>query len=518
MIAASVRGEMFRARYADVFTGDERWRALRHARGRPLRVGAGLDVRPAAAVLRRDAAASREPVGDIEGARCLVMVGDSVTTDHISPAGAIKPDSPAGRYLHRARRRAQRLQLVRLAARQPRGDGARHVRERAAAEPARPGLARGRGRCTCPTGEETTIFEASERYLAEGVPLIVLAGKEYGSGSSRDWAAKGPNLLGVRAVIAESYERIHRSNLLMMGILPLQFAAGESAESLGLTGRETFSVAGLDNGEAREVTVRADDKEFRAPRPPRHAARARVPPPRRHPPVRAAAPRGARRCRRPRRRPFSTRYGLERDGALTVDAPLHRARRWACSGLPCHLSAAWRLAILGTAEGDDAAAGRDRTAPQLRRREPAPAALRGRRAARVRHGLRATALDSAWRTDISGTPRLERPPRSVDMLLASGRARRRRTRPASVVECFPTAPGDAPGSSRPGEGAATARSDESHGACATVLPPAGALTDDHDELQGVVASLAAAAAPRRAARPPPAAFTRTRTTGSACEE
>jgi aconitate hydratase len=115
-----------------------------------------------------------------------------------------------------------------------------------------------------PDGEETTVFEASQRYLAEGVPLLVLAGKEYGSGSSRDWAAKGPNLLGVRAVIAESYERIHRSNLLMMGILPLQYADGENAETLGLSGREEFAIAGVDNAEAQEVKVRADDKEFRA--------------------------------------------------------------------------------------------------------------------------------------------------------------------------------------------------------------------------------------------------------------
>jgi aconitate hydratase len=115
-----------------------------------------------------------------------------------------------------------------------------------------------------PSGEEGTIFDVSQRYLAEGVPTIVLAGKEYGSGSSRDWAAKGPKLLGVRAVIAESYERIHRSNLLMMGILPLQFMDGEDPESLGLTGREEFSVSGVEGGEAREVTVRADDKEFRA--------------------------------------------------------------------------------------------------------------------------------------------------------------------------------------------------------------------------------------------------------------
>jgi aconitate hydratase len=115
-----------------------------------------------------------------------------------------------------------------------------------------------------PDGKEGTIYDVSQRYLAEGVPLIVIAGKEYGSGSSRDWAAKGPNLLGVKAVIAESYERIHRSNLLMMGVLPLQFADGESLESVGLTGREEFSIEGIDDAEADEVTVRADDKEFRA--------------------------------------------------------------------------------------------------------------------------------------------------------------------------------------------------------------------------------------------------------------
>src|SRR4030095_11852650 len=115
-----------------------------------------------------------------------------------------------------------------------------------------------------PDGEEGTIFDVSQRYLSEGVPTIVIAGKEYGSGSSRDWAAKGPSLLGVRAAIAESFERIHRSNLLMMGILPLQFLPGESRESLGLTGRESFSISGVENGEAREVAVRADDREFRA--------------------------------------------------------------------------------------------------------------------------------------------------------------------------------------------------------------------------------------------------------------
>jgi aconitate hydratase len=115
-----------------------------------------------------------------------------------------------------------------------------------------------------PSGDELTIFDASQRYLAEGTPLVVLAGKEYGSGSSRDWAAKGPALLGVRAVIAESYERIHRSNLLMMGILPLQYRAGENRDSLGLTGREQFSILDVENGEARTVAVRADDREFTA--------------------------------------------------------------------------------------------------------------------------------------------------------------------------------------------------------------------------------------------------------------
>ena len=187
-----------RSTYADVFTGDERWRELPVPGGRAVRVGAGLDLRAAAAVLRRTCRPSRGGFGDIAGARCLVMLGDSVTTDHISPAGAIKPDSPGGAVPDRARRRAEGLQLVRLAARQPRGDGARHVRERPPAEPARARAPRARGRCTCPRGEETTIYDASVRYLAEGTPLIVIAGKEYGSGSSRDWAAKGPNLLGVQ--------------------------------------------------------------------------------------------------------------------------------------------------------------------------------------------------------------------------------------------------------------------------------------------------------------------------------
>jgi aconitate hydratase len=208
---------------------------------------------------------AREPgrVEDVVGARCLVSLGDSVTTDHISPAGSIKPDSPAGTYL--VDHEVERADFNSYGSR--RGNHEVMVRGTFANVRLRNQLVPGsEGTWTVhrPSGDELTIFEAAERYLAEGVPTIVLAGKEYGSGSSRDWAAKGPKLLGVRAAIAESYERIHRSNLLMMGILPLQFLPGESRESLGLTGREVFSITGVENGEAREVTVQADDKEFRA--------------------------------------------------------------------------------------------------------------------------------------------------------------------------------------------------------------------------------------------------------------
>jgi len=206
----------------------------------------------------------REPssVEDIAGARCLVIVGDSVTTDHISPAGAIKPDSPAGRYL--VEQGVERKDFNSYGSR--RGNHEVMVRGTFANVRMRNLLVPGsEGTWTAhfPDGEEMTIFDASRRYLEEGIPLVVIAGKEYGSGSSRDWAAKGPGLLGVRAVIAESYERIHRSNLLMMGILPLQFRDGETPGSLGLTGRETFAVGDVENGEAREVSVTAtpDDGE-----------------------------------------------------------------------------------------------------------------------------------------------------------------------------------------------------------------------------------------------------------------
>jgi aconitate hydratase len=191
------------------------------------------------------------------------MLGDSVTTDHISPAGAIRPDSPAGRYL--IENGVERREFNSYGSR--RGNHEVMVRGTFANVRLRNQLAPGsEGTWTVhfPDGAEATIYEVAERYRGEGVPTIVIAGKEYGSGSSRDWAAKGPNLLGVRAVIAESYERIHRSNLLMMGVLPLQFLAGETPSSLGLSGAEEFSVVGVENGEATEVTVLADGREFRA--------------------------------------------------------------------------------------------------------------------------------------------------------------------------------------------------------------------------------------------------------------
>jgi aconitate hydratase len=261
-VASAVEGDMFRRTYADVFTGDENWRSLE------IPEGDLYDWRQESTYVRRPPyfdgmAPDAGTVEDISGARCLVGVGDSVTTDHISPAGAIKPDSPAGKYL--IERGVERKDFNSYGSRR----GNHEVMVRGTFANVRlknllvPG-SEGTWTVHLPDGEEMTIYDASVRYLEEGTPLIVIAGKEYGSGSSRDWAAKGPKLLGVRVVIAESYERIHRSNLLMMGILPLQFMDGENLEALGLTGREEFSIEGVENGEAREVTVRADDKEFKA--------------------------------------------------------------------------------------------------------------------------------------------------------------------------------------------------------------------------------------------------------------
>jgi aconitate hydratase len=261
-IASSVRAEHFSETYSDVFTGDDEWRSLPVPESELYEWDADstyVRLPPYFEGMAREHGA----VDDVEGARCLVILGDSVTTDHISPAGAIRPDSPAGRYL--IEHGVERKDFNSYGAR--RGNHEVMVRGTFANIRLRNLLVPGsEGTWTVhvPSGEEMSIFDAAQRYLADGTPLIVLAGKEYGSGSSRDWAAKGPNLLGVRAVIAESYERIHRSNLLMMGVLPLQFLDGETRESLGLTGRESFSVLGVDDGNAREVTVRADDTEFRA--------------------------------------------------------------------------------------------------------------------------------------------------------------------------------------------------------------------------------------------------------------
>ena len=261
-IEGSIGREMFLETYANVYVGEDAWREL------PVPTGELFEWEADSTYVRRPPyfdgmAPAAGTIGDISGARCLVSIGDSVTTDHISPAGSIKLESPAGEYLidhgiartdfnSYGSRRGNHEVMVR-------GTFA-NVRLRNQLVPG----SEGAWTLHVSSGEEMTIFAAAERYLAEGTPTIVLAGKEYGSGSSRDWAAKGPNLLGVQAVIAESYERIHRSNLLMMGILPLQYLPGESRASLGLSGREEFSVTGVENGEAREVTVAADGTSFGA--------------------------------------------------------------------------------------------------------------------------------------------------------------------------------------------------------------------------------------------------------------
>ena len=267
-IEHAVQADMFRKSYGEVFEGDERWRSLDVPSGdrfawdpdstyvRQPPFFEGLPAEPA-------------PLQDIHGARVLAKLGDSVTTDHISPAGSIKKGSPAGAYLQEhgvtprdfnsyGSRRGNHEVMMR-------GTFANiRLRNQIA-----PGTEGGVTR-KLPEGEEMSIYDAAMRYAEEGVPLVVIGGQEYGSGSSRDWAAKGTNLLGVRAVIAESFERIHRSNLIGMGVLPLQFREGENAESLGLTGEEVFEITGvaekLNAGEAppREVTVKAGDKEFTA--------------------------------------------------------------------------------------------------------------------------------------------------------------------------------------------------------------------------------------------------------------
>jgi aconitate hydratase len=258
-IAASVNDAEFRSVYAEVYTGENRWTALESPAGKLYEwQGDSTYIRkpPYFEGITREA----DVPGEIRGARVLALLGDSVTTDHISPAGAIKPDSPAGKYLEALG--VAPADFNSLGSR--RGNHEVMMRGTFANIRLRNRLAPGtEGGFTThqPGGEQMSIFDAAQRYAAEGVPLVILAGKEYGSGSSRDWAAKGPRLLGVCAVIAESYERIHRSNLVGMGILPLQFPENESPDSLGLSGRESFDIGGLQGGltERVQVTATADD-------------------------------------------------------------------------------------------------------------------------------------------------------------------------------------------------------------------------------------------------------------------
>jgi aconitate hydratase len=262
-IAQNLTPEMFREAYADVFGGDDAWKAVRTPEDRRYRWD------PRSTYIRKPGffeglAAAPAPIIPITGARVLASLADSVTTDHISPAGSIAEKSPAGTWLvehgvarddfntYGARRGNHEIML--------RGTFANiRIRNRLV-----PDVEGGFTR-HLPSGETLPIFDAAERYRAEATPLMVMAGKEYGSGSSRDWAAKGTLLLGVRVVIAESYERIHRSNLVGMGVLPLQFREGESAASIGLTGEETFDVEpALKQGQTLTVTARdAAGKEKR---------------------------------------------------------------------------------------------------------------------------------------------------------------------------------------------------------------------------------------------------------------
>jgi aconitate hydratase len=266
-IEQAVQSDMFRKSYAEVFVGDERWNALEVPGGERF----AWDPRSTYARLPpyfEGMPREPQPLRDVRGARVLVLLGDSVTTDHISPAGAIKRDGPAGHYLQEqgvavrdfnsyGARRGNHEVMVRGTFANIRIRNLLRTADSAA-------LPEGGVTVHMPSGEQLSIYDAAMRYQQEATPLVVLAGKEYGTGSSRDWAAKGTKLLGVRAVIARSFERIHRSNLIGMGVLPLQFEDGASAASLGLTGHESFAIEGFaeamnDGGEApREVTVLAD--------------------------------------------------------------------------------------------------------------------------------------------------------------------------------------------------------------------------------------------------------------------
>ena len=255
IVMANIDSEMFRKSYSNVFAGDDNWNGLKVSTSKL------YDWVPDSTYIRNPPyfdgmSLQPEPVNDIRGARVLALLGDNITTDHISPAGSFSPDSPAGTYLmeqgvdpkdfnsYGSRRGNHEVMM--------RGTFA-NIRLRNLLAPG----TEGGWTIHQPSGEETSIFSAATRYAAEGVPLIVLAGKEYGMGSSRDWAAKGTKLLGVSAVLVESFERIHRSNLIGMGVLPLQFHAGETAESLGLNGTESFDITGLDHGDATQVALTA---------------------------------------------------------------------------------------------------------------------------------------------------------------------------------------------------------------------------------------------------------------------
>jgi aconitate hydratase len=273
VVASAISSEMFTKDYADVFAGDERWQSL------PTPWGNTFEWAADSTYVRKPPyfegmTLETTPVTDISGARVLALLGDSVTTDHISPAGAIKQDSPAGKYLteHGVERRDFNSYGSRRGNHEVmiRGTFANIRLRNLLLDDVQGGFTRD---FLADGAPQTTIYDASVSYAEAGVPLVVLAGKEYGSGSSRDWAAKGTSLLGVRAVIAESFERIHRSNLIGMGVLPLQFPQGESAASLGLDGTETYDFAGvtaLNEGETPrtvKVTATREDgttKEFDA--------------------------------------------------------------------------------------------------------------------------------------------------------------------------------------------------------------------------------------------------------------
>ncbi len=295
LVASALTTESFTNEYARIFDGDDSWQRLKFPLGDVYQWDSGSTYIRKAPYFD-GMTLTPSPVEEVRNARVLAVLGDSVTTDHISPAGSIKLNSPAGKYLtdHDVKpgdfnsygsRRGNHEVMVR-------GTFANvRLRNKLA-----PGTEGGVTRLL-PEGTPMSIYDASVEYARRGTPLFILAGKEYGSGSSRDWAAKGPRLFGVRAVIAESYERIHRSNLVGMGILPLQFQAGDTAESLGLTGEETYDVIGLPCSARRETRLRPhshrprhltrrQDQRHHRHRPHRHPAGNPLLPARRHPAIR----------------------------------------------------------------------------------------------------------------------------------------------------------------------------------------------------------------------------------------